>query len=302
MNMMAHPPLAIEISAERLAGARWSRANSIEDVVVEDLPAGSIVPSTTEPNLVNFEAVRTALSKICDRLHAKDEEVTLIIPDPVIRVFVQHFDEFPRSPQEALPILRWKLKKSVPFAIEETRISYMRQAPRDGGVDIVTALSRERIVREYDSLTESVSLHAGVILSDSLACLALVENEKPILMARVSNTSLTTAIVRNGVLCGFRCTELPAHGSELTPRMFSDEIFPLAAYYQDTWQEPVHAVRLGGLGERLPEFVGLLEQEFHCKVEALLPPARSQGLIPESASQLIKLDLDSLAGWMVHYG
>ena len=89
--MMAHPPLAIEISAERVAGARWSRANSIEDVVVEDLPAGSIVPSTTEPNLVTFEAVRTALSKVCDRLHAKDEEVTLIIPDPVIRVFVQHF-------------------------------------------------------------------------------------------------------------------------------------------------------------------------------------------------------------------
>ena len=59
MNMMAHPPLAIEISAERIAGARWSRANSIEDVVVEELPAGSIVPSTTEPNLVNFQVVYT---------------------------------------------------------------------------------------------------------------------------------------------------------------------------------------------------------------------------------------------------
>jgi type IV pilus assembly protein PilM len=300
--MMAHPPLAIEISAERIAGARWSRANSIEDVVVEELPAGAIVPSAVEPNVVNVAAVHDALSKVCDRLHAKDDEATLIIPDPVVRVFVQHFDEFPRSPQEALPILRWRLKKSVPFAIEETLISYMRQAPRDGGVDIVTALSRERIVREYDSLTESVSLHAGVILSGSLACLALVDNEKPILMARVSNTALTTAIVRNGVLCGFRCTELPASGNELTPRMFSDEIFPLAAYHQDTWHEPVHAVRLGGLGNRLPEFVGLLEQEFHCPVEALLPPARTQGLIPGSASRLMDLDLDGLAGWMVHYG
>jgi len=300
--MMAHPPLAIEISAERIAGARWSRANSIEDVVVEELPAGALVPSAMEPNVVNVPAVHDALSKVCDGLHAKNEEATLIIPDPVVRVFVQHFDEFPRSPQEALPILRWRLKKSVPFAIEETLISYMRQAPRDGGVDIVTALSRERIIREYDSLTESVSLHAGVILSGSLACLALVDNEKPILMARVSNTTLTTAIVRNGVLCGFRCTELPASGNELTPRIFSDEIFPLAAYHQDTWHEPVHAVRLGGLGNRLPEFVGLLEQEFHCQVEALLPPVPSQGLISGSASRLTELDLDSLAGWMVHYG
>jgi len=46
-----------------------------------------------------------------DRLRGRDEDVAMILPDPVIRVFVQHFEEFPRSPQEAIPMLRWKLKK-----------------------------------------------------------------------------------------------------------------------------------------------------------------------------------------------
>jgi type IV pilus assembly protein PilM len=74
------------------------------------------------------------------------------LPDSVIRVFVLHFDVFPRKPEEAIPILRWRLKKSVPFEAEETLISYMRQAPREDGVDIVTALARLRIVREYETL------------------------------------------------------------------------------------------------------------------------------------------------------
>ena len=53
-----------------------------------------------------------AVSNACVRLRAKDEDVALILPDPVIRVFVQHFDEFPRSAQEAEPMLRWKLKRA----------------------------------------------------------------------------------------------------------------------------------------------------------------------------------------------
>src|SRR3989442_8355261 len=51
-------------------------------------------------------------------------------------LFVQHFEDFPRSAAEAVPMLRWKLKKSVPFEADETLISYMRQAPRETGIDV----------------------------------------------------------------------------------------------------------------------------------------------------------------------
>lgn len=298
---MAHPTLAIEFGFDRLAAVHWARAGAVEDIAIEALPPGAIVPSPVDSNLVDVAAVRSALTSICTRLHAKDEEVTLLIPDPVIRVFVQHFEEFPRSPQDALPILRWKLKKSIPFAIDETLISYMRQAPRENGVDIVTALARESIVREYDAAAESVNLRAGVILSSALASVALLEGHKPVLMARVSDTTLSTAIVRDGVLCGYRCTELPARGKDLTPKMLLDEIFPIAAFYQDSWHENIHAVRLAGLGGRLPEFVGPLEAEFRCHVQSLLLSARSEGFLPVSAQPLVDRELEGLAGWMLHH-
>src|ERR1700738_3270092 len=192
---MPHPPLAIDFAPDRVAAARW-KGNSVDEFTVETLPPAALVPSAVEANVINASALKTAIANIASRLRASNQDVALILPDPVIRVFVQHFDEFPRSPQEAIPMLRWKLKKSIPFEADETLISYMRQSPREDGVDIVTALARLRIIREYESLAEGVGLRPGVVLSSSLAAASLLDEEKPTLLARVSGSALTTRIVR----------------------------------------------------------------------------------------------------------
>ena len=302
LDAIPHPPVAIEIASDRIAVARWARTGSLDSFAVELLPPGALVPSAVEANLVNSPGAFAAISKACERVRTREEDVALILPDPVIRVFVQHFEEFPRSDEEAIPMLRWKLKKSVPFEADETVISYMRQPAREAGVDIVTALARLRIIREYESIAEKVGLYPGVVLSSSLAAVSLLEDEKATLLARVSGSALTTAIVRHGVLCGYRCTDLPARGAGLTPQMLLEEVFPVAAYYQDTWQEAIASVRLAGLGARLDEFVKPLEEEFHCPVRSLLSSAFSEGRFKEDARQLADRELEGLLGWMVQHG
>jgi type IV pilus assembly protein PilM len=297
---MPHPALALEISQDRVAAARWTRTGGLDSYAIETLPNGALLPSAVETNIVDQNAVKGAVAGVLSRLRAKDEEIALIVPDPVIRVFVQHFDQFPRSPQEAEPMLRWKLKKSVPFEADETVISYMRQAPREDGVDVVTALARLRIVREYEGLAEGLGLFPGVILSSSLAAITLLDDHHPTLLARVSGPALTTAIVREGVLCGYRCTELPAQSTDLTPQMLLEEIYPVAAYYQDTWREGIQQVRVAGLGPRLNEFLRPLEDEFRCEVRSLLPTALSEGRVPESVHELADRESDGLVGWMLH--
>ena len=300
LDAIPHPPVAMEITSDRVAVARWGRARSLDSFAVELLPPGSVIPSAVETNLVNSSMVKSAVAKACDRVRTRAEDVALILPDPVIRVFVQHFEDFPRSPEEAIPLLRWKLKKSVPFEADETIISYFRQAPREAGVDVVTALARLRVIREYESLAEGVGMQPGVVLSSALAAICLLDGDRPVLLARISGSALTTAIVRSGLLCGYRCTELPASGAGLTPQMLLEEIFPVAAYYQDTWNEGISSVRIAGLGVRLGEFSRPLEQEFHCEVKSLLNSAHSEGIIKDDARQLADRDLEGLVGWMLH--
>jgi type IV pilus assembly protein PilM len=301
LDAIPHPLLACEIAPGYVAAARWKHAGKDVDAVsVVDLGRGAITPSAVEANLTQADDVRAAFTKAVGQLSSGVQEVALLIPDPVIRVFVVHFDSFPRDPDEAVPMLRWKLKKSVPFEAEETLVSYMRQSPKEDGVDVVTALARLRIIRDYEQLAESVGLVPAVVMSSTLASLPLVDDRQPTLLARVVGSSLTTAIVRDGSLCGYRCTDLPLDIDALMPQTLLEEVFPLTAYYQDTFHEDIRDVRLAGLGSRTEEFGRLLEGELHCTVGPLLQSAVQSGRAPAEAHLLSDRGLDALVGWMLN--
>lgn len=303
LDASPHPLLACEITHQYVAAARWTRRGAtLDGFAIEKLPAGAIIPSAVESNIVQSSVVQPVIREVFSRLKAQEQDVALLVPDPVIRVFVQHFEQFPRAPEEAIPMLRWKLKKSVPFEAEETLVSYMRQAPREDGVDIVTGLARLRIVKEYEHLAEGAGMRPGVVMSSSLAAVSLLDDREPALMARLSGTTLTTAIVRQGVLCGYRCTDLPTDVSMLSPLVLLEELYPVAAYYQDTWREGIHSVRLGGLGDRLEEFIRPIENELHCPVGSLVGTAEIEGRIPPDAQPLAQRDLEGLLGWMMSRG
>jgi len=298
LNAMPFPPIALEIGPESVSGARWSRTGGVEAFASRALPPGAIVPSATETNLVDAAAVLAAVASVCKQLNAQDEETTVLLADTVVRVFVQRFQEFPRSPQEALPMLRWKLKKSVPFDMGDTVLSYVQQPQKNEDIEVVAAVARLSIVREYEWLVESSDLRVGVVSSSAMAALALLDDQGPTLFARISGATLTTAVVRDGVLYGYRCTELPAKGSELAPQMLLDEIYPVAAYYQDNWKTSIERMKVAGLGDRLPQFAEPLERELHSKVHPLLDGTVAARCTAQNATALLSANQDGLLGWM----
>ena len=303
LDVAPQPLTACEIAGGYIAGARWNRTGAgIESLAVEPLSPGAIRPSAVDTNVSNPSEVRSALEKVFARVHGKTRDVALFLPDPVIRVFVLHFDVFPRAVDEALPLLRWRVKKSVPFEADETVISYTRQAPREDGVDVVTALARLRVVREYEQLLESVGVSPGVVMSSTLAALPLLNDRKPALLARVAGKAMTAAIVRDGLLCGYRCVDLPADETEITPQALLDEIYPLTAYYQDSWHEGISMVGLAGLAGRIDEFREPLERELRCPVGGLLSAAASEGHISSELRPLVERELDALVGWTLYRG
>jgi hypothetical protein len=105
--------------------------------------------------------------------------------------------------------------------------------------------------------------------------------------------------VRAGTLCAYRCTELPVSGAQLTPQALFDEIYPLAAYYQDTWRDKIESVYISGIGNRFREFAVPLENEFQCNVQPLLRPNPEDRRVTESGRPLVEAGLDGLVGWML---
>jgi len=263
------------------------------------LPAGAVMPSTLETNIVQPEAVRSALRQIFGRVPVSGTHVALLVPDLVVRVLILPFDSLPRRASEALPLLRWRLKKSVPFDVEETAVSWMRQEAREGGLEIVTAVARQPIVREYEALIESLGARVGVVLSSTLATLPLLEERGSTLLVRICGKTLTTVIVRRTDLCLYRSTELRMDAATLEPRAILDEVFPAVAYYQDSWGETIDRARLSGFGGVESLIGAALAEELKIPAGSMSDAVGAQSL-DASAKDLIPHGLDALFGWMMN--
>ncbi len=302
LNAMPHPTLVIELAVLHAAAARWGHARgSLDSYAVEPVGEGAIVASPVEANIVKPDAVRSALRRVLSRVPARGQDVALLIPDPVVRVFILPFESFPRRADEALPLLRWRLKKSVPFDVDETVVSWMRQTGREGNLEILTAVARSRIVREYEEIVESLGARVGVVLSSTLSTLPLLEDRGATLLVRMCARTLTTVIVQGGNLCVYRSTEMPAEAGLLDPQAMLDEIFPATAYYQDTWGGMIDRVRLSGLGMREEIFRRALTTELKVPIGSL-SEAEDARLLEASAKDLLQHNLDALVGWNMNGG
>ena len=83
--------------------------------------------------------------------------------------------------------------------------------------------------------------------------------------------------------------------------MLLDEIYPLAAYYEDSWSEGIAMVKLAGLSARIEEFRDPLERELHCPVGTLLAAA-PEGAVSSDLQPLVQHDLDAMVGWALNRG
>ncbi len=300
LHAMPHPALVVEIAAGHVAAARWGASRgSLESYAAEPLPGGSVMPSPVETNVTQPDAVREGLRRVFGRLPHRGAPLALLVPDMAVRVFVLPFENLPRKAQDALPLLRWRLKKSVPFDVDETTVSWMRQAGRDGSLEVVTAIARRRILREYEELLESVGIRPGVVLSSSLATLPLLGESGATLLARLCGSTLTTVVVQGESLCVYRSTELSAGPRQFDAQAVLDEVFPAVAYFQDTWGREIDRAYLAGFGEKSDLFRDALGRELNIGVEPIAAARGAQSLDSQGKG-LLRQGLDGLAGWAMN--
>lgn len=300
LNAMPHPSVVVEIASDRVAAARWSAVGAGLDESAElSIPAGTLAPSPVETNVVQSDSLASALSQIFRQVPPRGAPVALLIPDPVIRVFMLAFETLPRRSDDVLPLLRWKLKKSVPFDVDETVVSWMRQKGSKGELEVVTAIARRRILREYEEIVEAAGAHPGVVLSSTLATLPLLSRRGASMLVRLGGKALTTAIVHGETLCVYRSTEVPAGAESLDFRGVLNEVFPSVAYYQDTWGEGIDRAYLGGFGMRGDQMKAALANELNVEIHFLneCPGVDTHG---SDAVNLVARGLGGLVGWQLN--
>lgn len=226
------PPAAVEITPEGVLAAAIPAAGQPAVYAYQALPPGSLLPGIGEPNLRAPEAVVAAIKATLGQVSPRTKAVTLVVPDPVVRVFVLDFDSLPAKPIEAYPVLRFRLRKMVPFDVEHAGLSYQVLTQNKNECKVLVGVLPGMILTEYEEAVRAAGYEPGAVLPSSLATLEAIERMEAVLIANLSPVALTTTIVNGQDLLLYRTLDLPEETS-LRLDEVRRGVAVAAAYYED---------------------------------------------------------------------
>ena len=245
------PPSAVDLTPEGVLAAALPASGSAPVYAFVALPPGALVPGIEGVNLrqpdVLSAAVRTALDEVSPRKRA----ITLVLPDSLVRVFVLDFDSLPAKAAEAIPVLRFRLRKMVPFDVEHASVTYQVLSQDREQTRVLTAVLPGAILAEYEAAVRAAGYEPGAVLPSSLAALEAMDSMEAVLAANLSRHVLTTTIANGQDLLLYRTLDLP-DDPMLRISEIQRGIAVAAAYYEDKLQmRPQHLYYAGSasLGE-----------------------------------------------------
>ncbi len=217
------PRLAVEVRAEGVVAAKAEDASALlTSVAHSPLADGAINGGLKAGNIVDragvSAAIREALDAVTGRGGDRGRDVTIVVPDGAVRVLLLEFDDLPGKPAEALPVIRFRLKKLLPFDADTAAVSYQVMESVKGLVRVLAVAMPHEVLAEYEDVIAAAGYSSGAVLPSTLAALGCLDEQgTPALVVNCSYGGVTTAIVRGGVLMLHRMLEMagePVVGAE----------------------------------------------------------------------------------------
>ena len=219
------------------AGIAYSRpAGKTLETGFAPFEHGTLVVSPVEDNIRRADLVAAQIARIAPVADARRRRpAALILPDYAARVSVLDFDSLPAKPEDQLALVRFRLKKTLPFDVESAAVSYFVQPSTEAHRREVVAVSVAlEVVARYEALFRAAAFHPGEITTAGLAALNLYKGKGPAVLAKLEGHTLTVLALVGGALKLFRCVEL----EDTTEDDVLSVLQPTFAYMEDELAAP----------------------------------------------------------------
>ncbi len=273
------PSLAVEFSSGGVAAACWTPgADTVDQFASEPLPEGALRPSLARENVLSPDAVRSALAQVLGRMNRRNGgNLAVLLPDVAARVSPLTLEQLPARQEEAQALLRWRLKKTVPFEVEQASFAYQPVGDSPEGREVLVAVAPRVVVRQYEIALESLGYQPGFVTLSSLAVIGLLPIAgagagRGTMLLRSSGRLSTILMTGSDRLRMFRSFELPAEEQSRSLEEIVGDAYSSAVYFQDTFGETLERIYLAGFGGQTAQLQKLIEQELDVRAQPLLVP------------------------------
>jgi Tfp pilus assembly PilM family ATPase len=224
----------VEIASGRVSAAslEWRGGQPVVAAhATEPLPDGALVPALTALNLRDRAAVLDVLGRVLERI-GRPRRIGLVIPDVVAKVSLVRFEQVPKRAQDLDQLVRWQVRKSAPFAIEDAQVSFVPGIRASDGQEYIVSLARRDVVQEYEALCAEAGAHAGLIdlATFNVINAVLAGAGAPTadwLLVNIAADYASIALLRGPDLIVFRNRVADAEGT------LADLVHQTAMYYED---------------------------------------------------------------------
>lgn len=278
------PTWAFEVSE---AGIAFGKTATPGEVGFRPLPEGTISVSPLRDNVQAPEMLTQQVAALVPLTPGHRHRAALILPDYCARTAVLDFDAFPSHLDEQRALVRFRMKKTVPFDLESAIISHYAQPTSGGKIDVVVALMPREIVSRYEAPFRAAGFQPGDVTTSALAALHMVEPAGITMLAKLGGKTLSVMVLRGPVLKLARCVELVEASSEEVLSV----LHPTVAYIEDELHARPDRLLLCGFGRMADEEAPLWRTELGVEVE----PLRSRFGVPSWTNAGLLGYMESLA-------
>lgn len=237
------PSLAFEISEAGIAAARIGKK---AEVAFHPLKPGTLSVSPLHDNVLLPDELSAAVRALAPPTgNRKRRDAVLILPEFCTRTAVLDFDEFPSDPKEQISLVRFRMKRSVPFDIETAAVSYWPQPAPGKKFDVVVAVAPVEIIAQYEAAFRSNGINPGLVTTSALAMLQLVSEQEVTVIAKLNGRMLSMQVIAAGALKLVRSLELSSRSLE----DMAADLYPTFVFVEDNLSTAAQKLLLCGFGE-----------------------------------------------------
>ena len=235
------PRLACEITPFSVIAARANRDSSgVDFYTARRLAVNTVSPSLATDNVVNPGALRDAIAGALASLSGRTRDLIAILPDAAVRVMLLDFDTLPDKHSDADPLIRFRLRKSLPFDVDSAAVSFQSRR-YNSGVKVLAAVVPSAVLAGYEAVFRGAGYEPGIVLSSTLATLSTVEARIPTLLVKADGPFITMAIVDANEVLLYRTLDTPTSSTDV-----AEAVYPSIVFYEDTYSSKLQRILVAG--------------------------------------------------------
>lgn len=260
------PAMAFELSE---AGVASARIGAKTERGFRPFKPGTLSVSPLKDNVMDTDDLARAVRESAPpNPKSKRRDVAVIIPDYCTRISVLDFDDFPKDPKEQLSLVRFRMKKAVPYDVESAAVSYFAQHVGEKKYEVVVTVAPIEIVARYEAPFRMAGLNPGLVVPSAIASLHLLEPAPMTVVAKLTSGVLTVMVTDKGRVRMVRCLELTSASVDEV----AADLYPTFVFVEDNLGAKAEKLLLCGFGGMMEEARRRFAEELAIEVDTVRSP------------------------------